>query len=402
MNEANLDQFHKLYGKKQAKITYHKSDFTDYVLMILITAVALGVMYGVSNVLTLTGWLMCTFMIFSFIKRHGVSSGIPLILKRPQEVIFMLIYKIQNLKPMYYVALVVLALEYLAIRMTPDWPHHVETMRMIGFFLFYVHFVGITVYRTVIFIDHLKKRALVKEILMESFWRSIFKRQPSIVLEIFHAYFTGILTHILLLAPWYLVIKYVDFSVLFLPLICLINFFNQFKFLKHINDWYYRDHWLGHNSQIEFLYLHGSHHDAIPSGMIAVAGNGFLEGVLRNVVAYPTPFYNPVAACVLYSVEIYRDIVFHQYIPGCFPEPDRDFSRVCQHSTHHFGKLEPYGFAIKLDQPGFSNEFREEFKFFPEEFSNSATLDEQLNGFRWDNKRFRWYLDLLKKYQKNM
>jgi hypothetical protein len=124
-----------------------------------------------------------------------------------------------------------------------------------------------------------------------------------------------------------------------------------------------------------------------------------LEGLLRNTLGYPTPFYNPVTAFVAYSLEIQRDIDFHQYIPGIFPRLGKEFREVGQHSTHHFGRLEPYGFAIKLDQPGFSARFRQVFTKFPDEFSNSIRLDEQLTQFEWDNPRHRWYLEISKKYE---
>jgi hypothetical protein len=210
---------------------------------------------------------------------------------------------------------------------------------------------------------------------------------------------TGVLTHLVLIAPWYFVITHLQFSVLFLPVAVAVNLFLHVRFLKAINAWFYRDHWLGHNAEMEFLYLHGPHHDAIPSGLIAVAGNGFLEGLLRNVVGYPTPFYNPAIAFVAYTMEVQRDIDFHQFIPGVFPRLGNEFRQVGQHSTHHFGRLEPYGFGIKLDQPGFSEEFIKLFKSFPEEFSNSIHLDEVLTDFEWDNPRYRWFLEICKKYE---
>jgi hypothetical protein len=240
---------------------------------------------------------------------------------------------------------------------------------------------------------------LVREVLLQSSWRNVGRVRQNIRLEIVHAYLTGILTHIILIAPWYLIITHVKFSVLLVPLICLLNARMHVWFLKVINDWFYRDHWLGHNSELEFLYLHGTHHDAIPSGLMAVAGNGLLEGLWRNLLGYPTPFYNPLWAFVAYSVEIYRDIDFHQYIPGIFPRLGAEFRAVGQHSTHHFGRLEPYGFGIKLDQPGFSAGFKAAFRQFPDEFSNSIRLDEELTQFEWDNPRHRWYLEMSRRYE---
>ena len=68
---------------------------------------------------------------------------------------------------------------------------------------------------------------------------------------------------------------------------------------------------------------------------------------------------------------------------------------------HHYGLLEPYGFAIKIDQPNIpENIVIKLLKKLPDEQRNSIKLDEQLTGFKWDNARFKWYLELVDKYQK--
>src|SRR5262249_9318867 len=154
-------------------------------------------------------------------------------------------------------------------------------------------------------------------------------------LEIMHAYVTGLLAHIILIAPWYLVITQASFSMIFLPVVCLINVVVHVKWIKVINAWFYRDHWLGHNSELEFLFLHGMHHDAIPSALIAVGENGFLEGFMRYTIGAPDPFYNPVVSFLVYMYEVANDMYTHQYIPGVFPRLPRKFIEIAQHSTHH-------------------------------------------------------------------
>jgi hypothetical protein len=72
---------------------------------------------------------------------------------------------------------------------------------------------------------------------------------------------------------------------------------------------------------------------------------------------------------------------------------------VGQHAVHHYGHLEPYGFGIKLDQPGLPDDFVAQFDIFPDELSNSARLDEQLNGFEWNNARYQWFLDICRKHE---
>jgi hypothetical protein len=196
------------------------------------------------------------------------------------------------------------------------------------------------------------------------------------------------------------VISYFSFSALFLPLVCPINAVVHWKWIKALNAWFYRDHWLGHNSEFEFIYIHGTHHDAIPSGMIAVAENGFLEGFLRFTVGSPTAFYNPVISFIAYTREIKSDIVLHQYIPGVFPRMPRRWMEIAQHSTHHYGLLAPYSIGMKLDRPGVAEDYKKVYARYPDEITNSIRLDEELTGFKWDNPIQRRILSLYDKYQK--
>jgi hypothetical protein len=210
------------------------------------------------------------------------------------------------------------------------------------------------------------------------------------------------LTHIILLAPWYIVITHCSYSVITLPVVCALNIAIHLQYMRSYSAWFYRDHWLNHNSECEFLYLHGTHHDAIPSGLIGVSGNGLLEGFLRHTLGNPTAFYAPIVAFALYTLDVVMDINNHQYIPGIFPRLSRRFHEVTQHSTHHFGRLEPYGIGLKLTRPAGAGAGgkRGGFQFPPEEILNSIVLDEQLTGFEWDNSRHRRFLELFDKYQR--
>ena len=401
MRENNSAFFHKLYGIRRARIGYHKRDFLDYILMIALSALAVGLSYGVNHVMSIAGLALCVLMLPTFIARHGVEFRVPLILKRPQDVLYMLAYKLRNLRPMYFIALGLLLLENALIAATPNLPHHVELMRTIAFYLFYTHFISITAYRTAILVDHLAKKELVREVLMQTPWKRVVNEKTNITLEIAHAYCTGLLTHIVLIAPWYLVISYFNFSVIFLPPVCLINVIVHWKWIKALNAWFYRDHWLGHNSELEFIYLHGPHHDAIPSGMIAVAENGYLEGFLRFTVGAPASFYNPVISFMVYTMEIKSDIDVHQYIPGVFPRMPRKWMEIAQHSTHHYGMLAPYSMGMKLDRSGVAEDNKKRlYSRYPDELANSIRLDEELTGFQWDNPIQQRIISLYDRYQK--
>ncbi len=392
--------FHRLYGRRRTRITYQARDFLDYVLMISMAIGVLLLCYAPVWPLAVAGIVLAVYMVLAFPVRHGIELRVPILFRRPQDVLFLFVYKIQNIKAPYWIALAVLLAENVFIALTPTWPHHSEWFRSFGYFLFFAHLLGITAYRTVILVAHLRRAPHVREVLLQSVWKRALERQPSIRLEIFHAYFTGLLTHLLLIAPWFFVLRFAEFSVLAVLVVLPINGWVQFRMLRDINAWYYRDHWLGHNSELEFVYLHGSHHDAIPSGLIGVAGNGFLEGVTRQTLAYPTPFFNPIAACLFYTLEIQRDIYFHQYIPGVYPSIDVELVRAGQHSTHHFGRLEPYGFGINLELDDVPESIRKASAFLPESLTSSYRLDHELTGFEWDNPRHRWYLALLEKYQR--
>ena len=404
MKTADPKHFHKLYGVRRPRTTYQGKDFFDYALMTLICALAVYFTYGPMHVLTVVGTALCVYMIIAFLLRHGAKAAVPLLLRRPQDALYMIAYKIQNTKPVYFFAIAVLLLENYIIHITPSLPHHVELMRNIGLWLFYIHLGGITIYRTVILVDHLRKRQKVREFLMETSWKKAFSKRDNIVLEIFHAYFTGLLAHIVTLAPWYLVITHFEFSVLALPLVLLINGFTEVWYMKLVNGWFYRDHWLGHNSELDFIYLHGTHHDAIPSGLIAVAGNGHLEGFVRYLIAFPTFFLNPIATFAFFTLMVQQDIATHQYIPGVFPKLKRKYLETAQHSTHHMGQLEPYSFGLKKDPPDEAEAgvTKKSSLAISDNLLNAIGLDEQLTGFEWDSENHRKYLRLFDKYSKHV
>lgn len=402
MTSIDPAAFHKIYGAKKPRAIYYKEDFLDYTLMIALTALVTGVSYGFRHPMAIAAYALCAITLGMFATRHGIGLRVPLILRRPQDVLYMLVYKIQNLKPMFFVALGLLLLENVLVAATPNLPHRVELMRTIAFALFFIHFLSITVYRTVILYHHLRQRDLVREVLLQTAWKRVIAgKGTNITVEILHAYTTGLLTHIVLLAPWFLVIRYANFSVIFLPIVAVLNLVIHFTWWKGYNRWFYRDHWLGHNSELEFLYLHGSHHDAIPSGLIAVAENGFLEGYLRFIAGWPVPLYNPIVAFLVCMYDVKTDIDMHQYIPGIFPKLPMIMLESLQHSTHHYGSIEPYGVGVKIDRPGVSESFKKAFARIPEGLKNSAKLDEELDGFKWDNPTHRLILSLYARYHTN-
>jgi len=400
MTPADPAVYHKLYGIRKPRATYYAKDFLDYVLMLALTGLATGALYGFGHPMALLAYGLCAMALVLFAVRHGVELRVPLILRRPQDVLYIFLYKLQNMRALYFVSIGVLVLENLAIAATPGLPHRVEWMRTLALVLFYLHFIGISIYRTVILADHLRKRELVREVLMQTPWKRVITERTKIVAEIFHAYGTGLLTHIVLIGPWYFLVTHVRFSLIFLLPVAAINYKTYTRWMaRTYNSWFYREHWLGHNSELEFVYLHGTHHDAIPSAMIAVSGNGFLEGLLRHSIGVPAPFFNPIGASLVYGFEVKNDMDLHQYIPGIFPQFQRFAVETNQHSTHHYGRLEPYSIAMKDDAPGMSEDVRARLRRVAPGIRRSIRLDEELTGFEWDNATYRQTVSLYAKYQ---
>lgn len=400
MSAADPAVYHKLYGIRKPRATYYAKDFLDYVLMVAVTGAVTGALYGFVSPMAILGYGLCALAVVMFIVRHGVELRVPLILSRPQDALYAFAYKIQNIRKFWLIGVGVLLLENLAIAATPGLPHQVEWMRTFGLFMFYLHFIGFTIYRTIIFVDHLRKRELVREVLMQTPWKRVITEKTRIVVEIVHAYGTGLLTHIVLIGPWYFLMTHVRFSLIFLLPVAVINYKTFMRWMATIyNSWFYRDHWLGHNSELEFVYLHGTHHDAIPSAMIAVSGNGFLEGVLRHSIGVPTPYFNPIGAFLIYGFEVKNDMDFHQYIPGVFPQFQKLALEASQHSTHHYGRLEPYSVGMKGDVPDMSEDVRKAVRMVAKGMRDSISLDEELTGFEWDNAIHRQTKSLYAKYQ---
>jgi hypothetical protein len=392
--------FHKLYGPQKPRTTYYGKDFLDYVLMMALSALVIGLAYGTRHAVAIVGFVLCAFTMAMFVVRHGIKLAMPVILRKPQDILYMVVYKLQNLRPMYLIALGLLLLESAVVAATPRLPHHVEWMRTGALVLFYVHLGTITAYRTVILAAHLAKKEHVREVLMQTPWKRVINRKTNITLEILHAYGTGLLAHILMVAPWYIVITHARFSLLLLPVACVLGVLVHMKWMGVYNAWFYRDHWVGHNSELEFVFFHGSHHDAIPSALIAVSDSGFLEGFMRFAFSSPVAFYNPALSFFIYMFDVKSDIDMHQYIPGVFPRLSRRILEVFQHSTHHYGRLDPYGVAFKLDQPGISESYKKQFSRLPASLVNSFRLDEELTGLQWDNPTHLHTLSLWDKYQK--
>src|SRR5260370_26711487 len=158
MTKSKPARFHKLYGLRKPKITYFGRDFLDYALMISLSALVIIVSYGLGRVMGILGLALCVFMVAMFIRTHGVQFRVPVILRRPQEVLHLFIYKLENAPPVFFMAVRPILLENLLIPPNPNLPPHLGSIRQIAFHLFFVHFIRITLYRTTIFVPPFPKK----------------------------------------------------------------------------------------------------------------------------------------------------------------------------------------------------------------------------------------------------
>ena len=397
MSSPDAKKFHKLYGRPQKRISYQDKDFLDYLLMTGFCALVLWFGYGANHVLAVLGLALCGYMAIMFPIRHGVRLQVPLILRVPQNVLFLAVHKIQNIKAPYLIALALMVAQHVLIQYTPTWPHQVDWMRTLAIGLFWAHLLYITGFRTAVMIAHLRDRDHVRAVLSESVWKWRAQTPAMISREIVFAYATGLLSHLVFLIPWFLVITHVDHSLVLTPLTLILAFVIFNAYSKTLPGWFYRDHWLAHNSELDFVYLHGTHHDAIPGAMIAVAGNGHLEGLVRTSIGHPTAFLNPIATALFFTFEVKLDMHSHQYIPGIYPKPSKEDALLGHHALHHYGRLQPYGLGIDIDQAT-SDEYKKKLRRLPDEYKYSIRLEQQLTDYEWDNAKYRWYLDLMDRY----
>ncbi len=85
-------------------------------------------------------------------------------------------------------------------------------------------------------------------------------------------------------------------------------------------------------------------------------------------------------------------------MPGVFPRLPKDFHEIAQHSTHHLGRLEPYSFGLLFDQPGVPEEDKRGTPMLPTELRNSIRMDQELNGFEWNNRTYLKYRELVDRF----
>lgn len=250
-------------------------------------------------------------------------------------------------------------------------------------------FGAVTLFRTVVLIDHLRCAKRVQAVLEDSPWARGLNGL-GIRNHIVHAYFTGVIGHICYFIPtlifWRLLPPTYLREMLLFVRPCYFLFVAMREKGPSIITFYHafvniptsrmitRAHEHDHQSRFHFTVFHGHHHDAIPSALIANVGAGFLETMERNLLfqVFLLPaLYLPIAAFLMII-----DMFGHQYIPGVFPYVKAVVTERVHHVAHHYGSLRPLGLG------------------------GDRVYDRDIAlGYDPSNWRVRWFLDTARKYE---
>ena len=275
---------HGLYRAPQVRMTYNIKDFTDYALMLALTAALAHCSFGAQHVFSQLAFGCCSWLLCAFAVRHGVSFRVPSLLTDPWGLPWVLLQKLDNVRPSVLACMCTLAVEQAAIALTPTWPHMSSEAAAVFSLVLSATFWAISAFRLAILLAHIWHRNHVFAYLQRTNWGKMIAHTstPRQLLDLSHAFFTGLLCHLLAVAPLYLAIDQLAHSLVFAPVRLGVNAAALWWFWKHdFNEWLHRDHWVCHHHELAFLYLHGPHHDALPVSMMAAHDTGMLEGFLR-------------------------------------------------------------------------------------------------------------------------
>lgn len=254
-------------------------------------------------------------------------------------------------------------------------------------------FLAITAFRLLILLSHLQRAQHVRTVLESSPIRNS-TAGLSINNHIVHAFVTGVLSHLCLIAPCALFFAFTEPTYLREAL--LIAFGTVWFWIAALTksrlplpnqtllahrkayfDLFYHSHDVAHRSRFYFGVFHGHHHDAIPSALIGCAGGtGFLESADRSVI-WLDPLSSVVVTQFNWAVSMVLDMLAHQYIPGVFPFSKMIVAESMHHAAHHFGSLHPLG-------------------MFTQRYKDPSDVR---SGYNSRNSRIQWYLDTVARHE---
>lgn len=254
--------------------------------------------------------------------------------------------------------------------------------------VFLVTFMGITTFRTAILIAHLRRAAHVREVLESSPWKHEM-RGLGVIHHILQAYVTGLISHACYLIPalifWRLTAPtYAREAVLLLDAVLVLGFrsvrhgfptaLQQTLVRAEVIDALTSAHTADHKSRFNFAVLHGHHHDAIPSALMAAGESGFVESIDRGI-SYLTFLGSAIWTLCINALMTAANMVGHQYIPGVYPYSKYTVQTKLHHVVHHYGSLRPLGLG---GLPSYVGDVRD--------------------GYDPTNGKVRWFLEVAAKH----
>lgn len=390
--------------EKRTYLFYRPRDFTLYLFSLLLVALGGWVTFSGPVPRALLGAGLA-YMAVTFVLKHGVEldAGAPAAIVRGLlSYAGQLCLRLWRGRRRHIIRiatfLAVIGLELaLRDRIGRDsfWMSRFPFVRVV-----LVYFSLLLLFRTAVFIGHLRRGERVRAVLEGSDWKRELK-DVSTATHTIQAYVSGLITHAcalmpalifwtltsptyfreaallvgsLLVAPWWAArarLRRNDqpFSV---PALLL----NTFVLVpadeteRALHD----DHQRSHQSRFDFAVLHGHHHDSIPSSLIGGPGQGFGEAFHEAMVSLA--YLQGTFLCLtLQSAAIFFDMIAHQYIPGVPPYSRFVVSAHLHHVVHHYGSVKPLG----LTGPPYR-------------------LDVE-NGYKADNRRARWFVEVVRHYE---
>jgi hypothetical protein len=364
--------------QQRVYIVYRKVDFLLYLFgLVAFGALASVALHGPVEI-GLT-YAALAYLLLWFVKQHGAGwdascfSAFALgVLELPVYLARLTWLHAKNLRLPVLLFVVALAGEAAVKRWLPDsrWNDLVPY-----YWIFAIHFIALTTFRTIVLVAHLRGASTVRGVLESapSTWRPLIKRF-SVAGLCTHAYVTGVITH---LAAWIPVLilwrltnptwtrEAILFSVAVVyrlthaklrgrsvPDVLHQLLFADERSLGRIVVTFQVAHEISHRSRFNFTIFHGHHHDAIPSSLIGSAGGtGIGESMERNVY-FGWLTWSCLAVGLVHSYAVVFDMLGHQFIPGVFPYSSSIVRRRRHHVVHHYGKLQPVG--LTGNEPGYN------------------------------------------------
>lgn len=370
---------------------YQASDYPLFVLSLLLTALLIAPI--LPNRFT-QGLLVCALIYLGwfFVVRHGAkfeSSVFAVVWEGLKEFPGYLLRSWWHVRSIIVPTILIFALAVSAEHALR--PLLIDTMWLDSApwgWVIWTPFVAITCFRAFILVAHLLRASHVRDF-MESSPLKKTVAVSSIHNHIVHAFVTGMLSHLSLVATtaWFYLLtdpSYLREALLlvgFLTWRLIASRLRKRKILENggtiTHSLFYKNHATAHHSRFFFTVFHGHHHDALPSALIGSAGGtGFLENTDRAFI-WLDPLYSMILLHYALAVDIVIDMVVHQYIPGVFPFVKVTVKASAHHAFHHFGSLRPLGMIFD----GYAE---------PQDFKN---------GYKPDSVLTRWFLEQAARYE---